>query len=202
MLINVDSCSLIYHTQNTPRRVDATHSFGIDVDKPSAHGAFLVMGTQEKRSRPRSNKSPEYNAWCHMRQRCLNPAHHAYKDYGGRGISVCDRWAQYENFLSDMGMRLSPKHSLDRIDNNGNYEPGNCRWATASQQVSNRRPRVLITVGDETLTPNEWSLRHGVPKRLILIRLWHGWSAEKAVSTPKQNPLDNLISYRPKNTKS
>jgi hypothetical protein len=85
--------------------------------------------------------TPEYRAWRSMRQRCGSPTHDAYANYGGRGIFVCDRWeASFEAFLADMGRRPSPSHSLDREDNDGPYSPGNCRWATQSQQNGNRRP--------------------------------------------------------------
>jgi hypothetical protein len=83
---------------------------------------------------------PEYKAWIAMKYRCLKPYTPNYKYYGARGITVCDRWLNsYENFLADMGPRPSISHSLDRIDFNGNYEPGNCRWATKAQQSVNRR---------------------------------------------------------------
>lgn len=84
--------------------------------------------------------TPEYRAWAAMRDRCSRQKNPKYHLYGGRGISVCDRWGSYENFLADMGRRPSPAHSLDRGDNYGNYEPGNCRWATRSEQSGNRRP--------------------------------------------------------------
>lgn len=84
-------------------------------------------------------KTVEYMAWCSMRQRCNNPTGRDYPDYGGRGIKVCSRWDHFILFLHDMGLRPSPEHSLDRINNDGNYEPSNCRWATKSEQMSNRR---------------------------------------------------------------
>lgn len=87
-----------------------------------------------------SRRTPEYEAWKGMNSRCNTATHKRFAYYGARGITVCERWQSFENFLADMGRRPSPKHSLDRIDVNGNYEPTNCRWTTQDIQLHNRRP--------------------------------------------------------------
>lgn len=97
---------------------------------------------------------PEYNAWCGMKMRCFNPKNDRFADYGGRGITVCERWRDsFEAFLEDMGMRPSPKHSIDRIDVDGNYEPGNVRWADGSTQTKNRRPFLMRPGVGKKLAP-------------------------------------------------
>jgi hypothetical protein len=85
--------------------------------------------------------TPEYRAWRHMRERCLNSKNASYPDYGGRGITISPAWDRFEQFLADVGQRPSPNHSLDRIENDGPYAPGNCRWATPSEQAANKRRR-------------------------------------------------------------
>lgn len=91
------------------------------------------------------SRSSEYRIWAGMRKRCYSKKCKSYIDYGGRGIVVCERWSKFENFYEDMGQRPSPDHSLDRIDVDGNYEPSNCRWATAGEQARNRRKRISLT---------------------------------------------------------
>jgi hypothetical protein len=116
--------------------------------------------------------SPEYASWKHMRQRCFNPRNRAYKYYGGRGITVCARWRDsFEAFLADMGRRPSPKHSIDRVDNDGNYEPGNCRWATDREQTINSRHARLITHSGLTLCLKDWCTRLGVDYKLAHNRI-------------------------------
>lgn len=86
----------------------------------------------------------EWNSWRGMHRHCKQLTHHKYLDYGGRGITVCEHWEYFENFLHDMGMKPSPKHSIDRINNDGNYCPENCRWALPYDQLTNQRPRKTV----------------------------------------------------------
>lgn len=91
----------------------------------------------------RSGRAPEYNSWAKMLDRCRNPKSPDYKNYGGRGINVCDAWADFAKFLEDMGPRPSPGHSIERVNNDEGYSPSNCVWATREVQARNRRPRAL-----------------------------------------------------------
>lgn len=129
-------------------------------------------------------KAPEFNTWSHMLQRCSNPRNKSFKHYGARGITVCDRWLSFANFLGDMGFRPTPSHSLDRVDVNGNYEPANCRWATPKEQASNTRRNVKVRVGEELVTVSEAARLLGVPRETIKSRIRRGASAALAISTP------------------
>lgn len=141
-----------------------------------------------------SRDCPERNSWGHMRQRCKNPRSRFYADYGGRGISVCERWDRsFDDFYRDMGPKPSPQHSLDRIDNSGNYEPGNCRWATAREQNNNRRDNVLIEAFGESHTAPEWSRRTGIKRTTIECRLKSGMTAEQALLTPVREQKTNAV---------
>lgn len=126
----------------------------------------------------------EYNSWHHMRDRCLRPTSIKWKDYGARGITVCERWLVFENFYTDMGD--CPKgHTLDRIDVNGNYEPGNCRWATPLMQSRNVRKNVYLTVNGETRPIWEWAEVTGIDARTLNMRRLRGWNDDQIVNTPK-----------------
>ena len=131
------------------------------------------------------SKTPEYQAWHNMKRRCFNPNHKQYSDYGGRGIKICDRWRNsFENFLADMKLKPTPKHSIDRIDNDGDYCLENCRWSTKADQENNKSTNRLITIACVTLTIAQWTKEMGFGKTVIWDRLNSGWSEFAAVMTP------------------
>lgn len=129
--------------------------------------------------------TPEFMAWRAMKFRCTNPHAVQWKNYGGRGITICDRWQTFANFLTDMGRRPGARYSLDRIDVNGNYEPSNCRWATTYQQAHNKRNSRMITFGAKTQTIAQWGYEIGLSPQAIRYRLKTGWSVEEALTAPK-----------------
>jgi hypothetical protein len=128
--------------------------------------------------------TPEYRVWRGIRGRCLNPKHKQFKDYGGRGITICERWSDFRNFLSDMGSRPSRHHSVHRKDNNGPYDRGNCEWATPKIQARRRRNNRVLYYNGKLLTVAEWAERIGVPPSRILRRLGRGMSIGRALSKP------------------
>lgn len=129
------------------------------------------------------SKTTEYRTWNAMLQRCQNPKNTAFNRYGGRGIIVCDRWQLFENFYADMGPRPSPKHSIDRINNDGDYEPDNCRWATPHEQARNKRGNYLVEWRGEIKCLTEWSEVVGLTCDTIKRRLDSGWSVERVMTT-------------------
>jgi hypothetical protein len=117
-----------------------------------------------------------------MIRRCCDPRHKAYSNYGGRGITVCDRWRfSVKDFVADMGPRPSKDHSIDRLDNNRGYEPGNCVWETRSKQSRNSRSNVWLTARGKTMVISDWSKETGVPHDTLAYRIRHGWPAERAL---------------------
>lgn len=129
--------------------------------------------------------SPTYQSWCCMKQRCLNPNTFAYKDYGGRGITFCERWQSFEAFFLDMGVK--PKGTtLERINNDGNYEPGNCKWATRREQQNNRRCSRLITINGTAMTIGQAATKYGLSWKLLDSRISAGWPIEKAILPKKK----------------
>lgn len=133
-----------------------------------------------------SNKhtTTEYVVWLSMKARCLNKKNKHYKYYGGRGIKICDRWRNsFENFLADMGRRPKGK-SIERKNNDGDYEPSNCKWATRQEQANNKSQSRFISFSGIRLTVGQWARRAGIEDATLRHRLYAGWSVRDALNKP------------------
>lgn len=134
------------------RKVDA---YFLTSGKSKSCGCYR----SEKQTKHGRTGSPEYSVWEGMKERCYNPKSTFYHHYGGRGIIICDRWKDsFKNFFEDMGERPTLKHSIDRIDNDGIYEPSNCKWATQKEQRRNSRQNVFLSYGSTTMIFEDWSI--------------------------------------------
>lgn len=134
--------------------------------------------------------SPEFRVWCDMRDRCSRVERRDFQRYGGRGITVCERWMTFSNFYADMGQRPSPQHSIDRRDTNGNYEPDNCRWATSTEQRLNQRRQVLYTHDGVTDSLKALARRAGLSYSAVHQRVTTmNWSVHDALSKPVQKRI-------------
>lgn len=144
----------------------------------------------KKRAKHGMWKSPEFQVWSSITDRCYNENHPNYANYGGRGITMCDRWREsFQNFYDDMGPRPEGKDvggrslwSIDRIDNNKGYAPDNCRWATTPTQMRNRRDNVLISFNGETKHLRQWSIELGIPWGTVYARYRAGMTPEQILS--------------------
>lgn len=133
-------------------------------------GCYRREFSKAKATTHAATDTAEYRIWAAMKRRCTNPNVKAWKDYGGRGIKVCERWRRFENFLSDMGPRPAGL-TLDRINHDGHYEPWNCRWATYKEQANNTRGNRLISVGERMLTLTQACDHYGVPLTTVGSRI-------------------------------
>jgi hypothetical protein len=127
----------------------------------------------------------EHNTWLEMRRRCEDPRRNSYPSHGARGIKVCERWQSFENFFADMGPRPGDEFSIDRIDNDGNYEPGNCRWATRYQQAFNTSRNLIVTAFGKTAPLGMFvdsKLQRSLYKRAWKRITKYGWDAERALA--------------------
>lgn len=150
--------------------------------KSKSCGCLQIENLISRSSTHGMRKTPEYAAWCSLIQRATNKKLKFAKDYSLRGITVCDRWLSFDNFFADIGIRPSRDHSIDRINNDGNYEPGNCRWATSKEQNRNTRGNVLITHDGETHCLSEWAEITGIKLERISKRLSRGWTPKRALT--------------------
>lgn len=153
-----------------------------NLSKSRSCGCFARTASSKRNSTHRKCGTRIYRIWNGMMNRCHHSPH---KDYAGKGISVCERWHTFENFYADMG-DPPPRMSIDRIDTLGDYEPGNCRWATPKMQARNRSNNREITHQGETLCLSAWAERLGLNRNILTKRLNRGWTFERAISTPPQ----------------
>jgi len=128
-------------------------------------------------------QSKSYDSWAHMKARCGNKKNNKYPRYGGRGIAVCKRWMRFKNFLEDMGEKPNGT-SIDRIDNDGNYEPSNCRWATPSEQANNKSNNRVISFYGKSMSVSGWAKELGIPFVTLRMRLHRGWSIKRSFEEP------------------
>lgn len=131
------------------------------------------------------SRLPEYSVWRAMKERCLNRRNARYKSYGGRGILVCEAWKEsFQNFINDMGRRPSCHHSIERRNNNGNYDPDNCYWATRPQQQRNRRNTVRVRFRGRTMSVTEACEIVGTPRMRAYAHICAGWNPLRAITAP------------------
>jgi len=125
---------------------------------------------------------PEFRIWTLMKRRCNSTADPAYGNYGGRGVAVCAEWQDFDQFLADMGLRPSARYTLERKDNDLGYSPGNCKWATRTEQGVNKRNNRHLTFQGQTLTVSQWTALRGWKRSTLYQRLYAGWSVERALT--------------------
>jgi len=181
-------CSNIKNVRKDHLRSGKTISCGCYKAKGASNRAKNMHVANTKHGLSKSNV---YSVWHGIRQRCNNPNNPAFEYYGGRGIKVCDRWNNsFDNFIADMGQPEGL--TIDRIDNNGDYEPGNCQWVTRATQQSNRRVNRFIEYNGKRQTAMAWSIELGIPHQTIYGRIDLGWDIEKVLSKDHQMNTEGL----------
>ncbi len=161
-------------------------------------GCLNIQASQERSTKhghsALGKRTAEYQAWKDAKSRCYNPNVRNYHEYGGRGIRMCDQWRHsFEAFIADMGMKPTPDHSIDRWpDNDGNYEPGNCRWATDLQQGNNRRRGRHLVYKGKSYSCSEAAREFGIKQHTLAKRLRDGWPVDEAIETPLQPGVKRL----------
>lgn len=179
-------CGREHITRATSARLGKTGSCGCLYGRPGANSerrGEKYKGEENPNFKHGRFGSDVYTIWAGMLNRCKNASNPGFKNYGGRGISVCQRWQDsFENFLTDMGPRPSSRHTVERIDNDGNYAPDNCRWATYTEQARNRRNNAKVTIGGRTVTVAQAAEEAGMGVRKLRKRINSGVDPELAVS--------------------
>jgi hypothetical protein len=162
--------------------------------KTKSCGCLRAEATRARRLTHGLTESGTYNSWMQMIQRCTNPKDSRWTRYGGRGIRVHGPWLTFANFLADMGEK-PPEHSIDRIDNDGNYEPANCRWASQKTQQNNRSTNRILTINGRSQSVTRWAEELGIKSATLSARLRKGWAPIRAVSTPVRPRLWGRPNY-------
>lgn len=155
----------------------------VRIGRTKSCGCFARSGIFNIRHGKRHSKV--YSVWCNMKARCSNPQHPAYHNYGGRGIGFAPNWQSFESFLRDVGEPPSPNHTLDRINNNGNYELGNVRWTSRAVQSRNNRSNILVTISGITKCLHDWCDEYGIAPGSVYRRLSNGEDIVSAIVRPK-----------------
>lgn len=159
--------------------------------------ATSLKNTRHGHNRSNKLRTKEYTSWSNMLRRCLDRSHPKWPSYGGRGISVCKEWMDFKNFLADMGPKPSPKHTIERLDNDSGYCKENCVWATNKSQSLNRRSNVHVTHDGMTMCISDWEKHLGFTKDTLAYRIRKGWSVADAFSTPPQKQGVRPCALRP-----
>ncbi len=175
-----------WHCQCDCGNTTITSGFTLRNGEAKSCGCLTTEQLKQRNLTHGRTKTPEYTSWASMLQRCENPKNVKYHHYGARGIKVCERWRNFQSFYADMGLRPSPKHTLERLDNELGYEPKNCAWATKSQQNYNKRDNHLVTYRGQIMPLGMAILKSGsgVNRSTIQGRLGRGWSTDAAIDTP------------------
>lgn len=145
---------------------------------------FLTIQSRSGNKTHGLTRTPEHGVWTAMLRRCRNLNCAEYASYGGRGITICERWLQFANFMSDMGPRPTSRHTIERVDNSRGYDPDNCVWATFIEQARNRRNNLIVEAFGRSQCLAAWAEESAIQYHTIKARLRHGWPAEKALTHP------------------
>lgn len=165
-----------------PKRLQRIrHTNGVHTDDRIGNLTLTQKDLTPEETERKRQHTATYKSWAAMHSRCRQPKTRCFERYGGRGIGVCERWSQFANFLADMGPRPSSSCSLERLDNDGHYEPTNCRWATFTEQNRNRSVTRYLTALNKTQCASAWAEELGIPVSTIFSRLRAGWTHERAL---------------------
>ena len=170
------------------RTLIAVRVGALKIGNTKSCGCLSSEITRNRNTKHGMKFTSEHTVWMNIKSRCYNTNNKAYKNYGGRGITMCERWLEsFENFYEDMGDRPSPKHSIDRIDNDGDYCPENCKWSTKQEQNRNKRNNLYLEYNKERLIAKDWCEKIDIDYDTLRARIRSGLSDEQCLTNPVQN---------------